>query len=229
MKINLGSGASPLAGFVNVDALPDAPGVDVVADISQPLPFADASADVVYASHVLEHFPHAQTAELLSEWRRVLRPGGQLLIAVPDLDVIARISVERRGWFTPPHGPWIGAIYGGQKDEYDFHKAGFTAPWLAYLLSKAGFGEVKRVERFHGLERSDNSQSPTPFGQNLSLNMVAVAGAPGLPLKLVEPEPVERVFNAVDRGLEHAMNISTSLRARIIGRRRRRLERALDG
>ena len=84
MKINLGSGDSPLVGFVNVDALPDAPGVDVVADISQRLPFEDASADLVYASHILEHFPHAQTGELLGEWRRILRPGGRLLVAVPD-------------------------------------------------------------------------------------------------------------------------------------------------
>ena len=67
------------------------------------------------------------------EWRRVLRDGGVALIAVPDLDTIAQLIVSQRGWFTPPHEPWVGVVYGGQKDEFDFHKTGFTLPWLAYL------------------------------------------------------------------------------------------------
>ena len=56
LKLNLGSGLTPIPGFVNVDALEDVPGVDVVADISGRLPFEDGSADLVYASHLLEHF-----------------------------------------------------------------------------------------------------------------------------------------------------------------------------
>ena len=229
LKINLGSGDSPIAGFTNVDALPDAPGVDLVADISKPLPLDDGSADLVYASHVLEHFPHGQTLELLRDWRRVLRPGGQLLVAVPDLDVIARMLVERRGWFTPPNEPWVGAIYGGQKDEYDFHKTGFTAPWLAYQLGEAGFGRVRRVDRFEGIGRTDTSHSPAPFGVNLSLNMIAVAGDEPPPRELVQPERFERAFFRFDRLLEHGLNLSSRIRARLMDRRRRELERSLGG
>jgi SAM-dependent methyltransferase len=47
----------------------------------QPLPLEDASFDVVIASHVLEHLENADDA--LSDWMRVLRPGGQMLIGVP--------------------------------------------------------------------------------------------------------------------------------------------------
>ena len=83
LRLNLGSGMTPIPGFVNVDALEDAPDVDVIADISERLPFDDGAAELVYASHLLEHFPTDRVPELLAEWRRVLAPGGVLLIASP--------------------------------------------------------------------------------------------------------------------------------------------------
>ena len=225
LKINLGSGERPLPGFINVDALADAPGVDVVADISEPLPFEDRSAELIYAVHILEHFPTDQVPVLLRDWRRVLRDGGQLLIAVPDLDVVARMLVERSGWFTPPHSPWIGLIYGGQKDAYDFHKTGFNAPWLAYLLAEAGFGTVRREERFVDIGLIDGSVSPLPFGVNVSLNMRAIAGEGTLPA--LRRTSLERAFDVVDRVLQTTFAVSTSIRARLMARRRRKIERSL--
>jgi predicted SAM-dependent methyltransferase len=224
LKINLGSGEKPLPGFVNVDALADAPGVDVVADISETLPFDDGSASLVYAAHILEHFPHAEVPRLLREWRRVLRDGGQLLIAVPNLDVIAQMLTERRGWFTPPHDPWIGAIYGGQKDEYDFHKGGFTAVSLAHRLHEADFGAVRQESRFHDIGEDDGSISPLPFGANVSLNMRAVAGGEPLPGELLVSTGVDRAFERLDRVFYRCLDVSTSLRAHAMNRRRRRLE-----
>jgi predicted SAM-dependent methyltransferase len=224
LRLNLGSGERPLPGFVNVDTLRDAPEVDVIADVTRRLPFEDASAELVYAVHLLEHVAADQVPGVLADWRRVLRPGGVLMVAVPDLDAIARILVERAGWFTPPHNPWLGAIYGGQKDEWDFHKTGFTAPWLAHLLEDAGFGEVRRVERFEEIGLPDASVSPQPFGVNISLNMRAVAGAGGVPPELVTPSRLERAFNPFERALSFGMAASTALRSRVMLRRRRALE-----
>ena len=51
--------------------------------------FADASCDVVYASHVFEHLTVDAASHFLHEARRVLRWGGALRIIVPDLRVIA--------------------------------------------------------------------------------------------------------------------------------------------
>ncbi|SHJ35541.1 Methyltransferase domain-containing protein [Hymenobacter daecheongensis DSM 21074] len=50
------------------------------------LSFADASFDVVVASDVLEHIEDEQRA--LLEWRRVLRPGGRLLVFVPAFQLL---------------------------------------------------------------------------------------------------------------------------------------------
>jgi predicted SAM-dependent methyltransferase len=226
-RLNLGSGSTPIPGFVNVDALEDAPGVDVVADISERLPFDDGAAELVYASHLLEHFPTDHVPKLLAEWRRVLAPGGVLLVAVPDLDAIASILISREGWFTPPHAPWIGAIYGGQKDEYDFHKTGFTGPWLAHLMRRAGFGEIERVPRFPEIPVADASFSPLPFGTNISLNMRGVADGADRLARTTSPEGWMRMFDAFDRLLMLAMHVSTGLRARLMRRRRARLERSL--
>lgn len=54
------------------------------------LPFKDASVDGCYASHLLEHLPQDGARRLLMECLRVLRSGGVLRLAVPDLEVIAR-------------------------------------------------------------------------------------------------------------------------------------------
>ncbi|HVR19555.1 MAG TPA: class I SAM-dependent methyltransferase [Polyangiaceae bacterium] len=56
---------------------------DFDCDLNEPLPFADASFDTAILSDVLEHV-HAP-AELLREIRRILAPGGRLLLNVPFL------------------------------------------------------------------------------------------------------------------------------------------------
>jgi predicted SAM-dependent methyltransferase len=228
LKLNLGSGLTPIPGFVNVDVLPDAPGVDVVADISQRLPFGDEAAKLIYASHLLEHFATDHIPELLSEWRRVLAPGGLLLVAVPDLEVIASMLTKRKSWFVPPNNPWLGALYGGQKDDYDFHKTGFTAPWLAHLLREADFGDIYRVERFREIPVSDASFSPLPFGVNVSLNIRAVAGGRDEIDPLMRAGRAERAFNLLDRVLMRSMRISTTLRALLMARRLERMRTMLD-
>ena len=62
--------------------------VDIQADLLE-LPFDDASFDVVYASHVLEHIEDDLKA--ISEIRRVLKPGGVAILPVP---VVAEVTLE---------------------------------------------------------------------------------------------------------------------------------------
>ena len=46
------------------------------------LPFAAASFDAIISNHSLEHFEKLDAA--LNEWRRILKPNGQIYVAVPD-------------------------------------------------------------------------------------------------------------------------------------------------
>lgn len=62
-------------------------GHEVVEGLVPPLPFADRSAGVVHASHVVEHNPTFREAmEFLQECRRVVDVGGLVSIVGPDFD-----------------------------------------------------------------------------------------------------------------------------------------------
>ncbi len=63
---------------------PDRAGVQYLREATALTGIADASYDFVAASHVLEHV--ANPLRALREWRRVLRPGGALVLLVPSKD-----------------------------------------------------------------------------------------------------------------------------------------------
>jgi hypothetical protein len=94
-------------------------------------------------------------------------------------------------------------------------------------MREAGFGEIERVSRFAEVPVADASFSPLPFGTNISLNMRGVAGGADRLEGAMSPEGWSRPFDALDRVLMLAMHVSTGLRARIMKRRRARLERSL--
>lgn len=62
----------------------------VLWDLSKGVPYDDATFDVVYHSHVLEHIPREYTAGFMAECHRVLKPGGLLRVVVPDLEQLAQ-------------------------------------------------------------------------------------------------------------------------------------------
>lgn len=105
--LNLGCGAHLHSEWINVDVAGGPPGI-LVHDLRRGIPFASGAFDVVYHSHLLEHLTPDDGRQLLSECHRVLRPGGVLRVAVPDLEVIAReylraLDDTRRG---APDGPF---------------------------------------------------------------------------------------------------------------------------
>jgi predicted SAM-dependent methyltransferase len=70
-------------------------GNDVIPhNLLQGIPFENESFNAVYHSHVLEHFSKSDGLKLLKECYRVLKPGGVLRIAVPDLEQIARSYIQ---------------------------------------------------------------------------------------------------------------------------------------
>jgi predicted SAM-dependent methyltransferase len=174
-RLHLGCGSVRLAGFCNVDAMPAA-AVDVLDDIRTLDRFPDGSVEEIYTCHVLEHFAHDEIEPLLRRWHALLRPGGCLRISVPDMDRIVQVYAKNFDHFQKPsHTPWIGLIYGGQTTPYDFHKTGFNACWLRYLLERNGFMDCKEYphEPHFVPGTQDASLVKEPFGEFLSLNMVA--------------------------------------------------------
>ena len=91
--LNVGCGRCVHPDWLNVDLDPQHPLVQRV-NLLTGLPFEDGRFDAVYHSHVLEHLEPTAARRLIVECRRVLRPGGILRIAVPDLEQITRLYLE---------------------------------------------------------------------------------------------------------------------------------------
>jgi len=80
MRVDLGCGPLKMPGFVGADRF-FLPGVDVILDLDQPLPFASDSVDLVLASHSLEHTADLQFT--VGEIYRICKHGAQVCILAP--------------------------------------------------------------------------------------------------------------------------------------------------
>ncbi|MHB1682009.1 MAG: class I SAM-dependent methyltransferase [Bacilli bacterium] len=141
-KLEIGPGWTPNEGYLTLD-IRNLPHVDYVLDAAKPLPFPDGSFSRVLASHVLEHFGHAETRAILKEWGRIVEPDGEIEIHCPDLEWAFRNYADG----TISFGVAILNIFGAQEYEFDYHKTGFDQLTLTIYLMDAGFTEVRRLNR----------------------------------------------------------------------------------
>ena len=147
MRLELGSGDRPTPGFVHLDARPDAPDVDIVGDArnlgSDWLDHAHIDArkptlgnvEEIRATHLLEHFSHLETIDILKHWRSYLQPGGKLYLEVPNL--AGHVEAWRAGRSTDAE--FVVYLFGGQEYEGNTHRTMFTEATLRAALKAAGF------------------------------------------------------------------------------------------
>ena len=87
VKLNLGSGPTKgTNGWTNVDLF----GADINHDLTKGVPLKDNTVDAVYSSHVFEHIPYKDLLHVINEIRRILKPGGKLLVCVPNAGLYLR-------------------------------------------------------------------------------------------------------------------------------------------
>ena len=142
-RINLGSGYDARPDFVNVDyhALP---GVAVRADALH-LPFATASFSGAIALDVVEHVSWRKVTDLLAELARILAPGAQAEIRVPELDAL--LDLRQSGKLTDQQ--YVRRIFGDQGRPGDFHLAGFTEPLFLEHLARVNL-KVEKTWKQNG-------------------------------------------------------------------------------
>lgn len=95
IRLNVGCGEFSAPGWLNIDTWAMPPVKPDVRASALAIPLADASCVAIYAGHVMEHLTLAEVPKALAEFRRVLVPGGKLLIVGPDIER-ARNEKERR-------------------------------------------------------------------------------------------------------------------------------------
>lgn len=133
---------------------------DIVGDMLDLNMIEDSSMDAVWSSHNLEHLFSYQVPQALSEFLRVLKPGGFLITTMPDLQAVC--AYVAKGHLEEPitdvEGVSIVAstgkpispldiIYGlgvslAKGKHYMAHKSGFTPKSLKTRLESAGFSNI---------------------------------------------------------------------------------------
>ena len=159
-KLQIGAGANLLPGWLNTTLYPFAPGA-VFLDACLPFALADESFDYVFSEHVIEHLEFEQAAHMLRESWRILRKGGRIRIATPDLERIIALYTQPDGeaqraysrWiiesFCPTAGDDQRAHVINQSFHGWLHKFIYNEPTLVDALKEAGFSNVERVEPGH--------------------------------------------------------------------------------
>ena len=171
LRLNLGCGPHPAPGWLNADRQL-AEGVELCGDIRDGLALADDAVDCIAAIHFLQDLPWDAIASALREMRRVLKPGGVLRVAVPDLD--RAIDAYRRGdgdyFFVPDADACaVGAKLVTQIVWYGSVRTPFTFDFARERLEDAGFRDVARCayrETRHGdpaIVELDNRERETLF------------------------------------------------------------------
>ena len=108
------------------------------------LNFEDNSVDLIYASHVLEYFDQREVTMLLKEWKRVLKPNGELRIAVPDFESMTNLYHRGVIQLKDILGPLYGRMPMG--DITIYHKTTYDYNSLETLLNNLGFSHVKKYD-----------------------------------------------------------------------------------
>lgn len=91
--LEIGGGTHPRRlSYTQLDAIDWSNQTGLVYELADAhvLPYENGSFDHVFSSNLLEHFPADETTAVLTEWARVLKPGGLLELVVPDFMGVLR-------------------------------------------------------------------------------------------------------------------------------------------
>jgi len=147
IKLNLGSGGVEVPGYLSVDKYDTRASIlwDVF-DLDKHLP--ENSVEEMLASHLFEHVNPYKSVELLQKWNKILKPGGKLIMELPNIlelcqDFVNGSKAERYGI--------LNCVYGSvntkdTKDPTEItspHLWGWYPETMCDHLMWAGFTDIK--------------------------------------------------------------------------------------
>lgn len=173
IKLNLGCYNKPIHGFINIDIREDTLS-DCLDDVFELTTVPNNSIDVIFASHLLEHKSRNDSKNALMRWNEILKSGGQLYLAVPDME-----CVFAHYFYHKKLSDLFSALGGSQRHEYDYHLSHFDFDTLKNLLEDSGYSNIERYDpwKTEWFYCDNYSQAYVPHmdrnGKLMSLNIKA--------------------------------------------------------
>jgi len=168
IKLNLGCGNLTYPDCINIDLYSES--ADVKMDVRK-LEYPDNYADEIIAYHIFEHLSPYDAYAVLSEWHRVLKPSGKLIMELPD---IAAICNEFENATKDEKYRLLNCIYGTTQPEHP-HLFGWYPEIMADHLFLVGFVGVSvppiQLTHHWGINFRIESYKPSSvLNQNIIIN-----------------------------------------------------------
>lgn len=156
-KLHIGCGKNLLSGWLNSDYVSSSRSV-LQLDATGVFPLADATLDYAWSEHMIEHISHDDGVAMLHECHRVLKNGGRIRIATPDLQFLVELHradkspVQREyiQWSTDnfiTKAPYPGDAFVINNFFRDWgHMFIYDEKTLRAAMERAGFVDVTRCE-----------------------------------------------------------------------------------
>ena len=180
-KLHLGAGPGSPPGWLSTDVTRSE--TVVYLDATEEFPIADRAFDYVFSEHMIEHMPWQSGLAMLKECHRILKPGGTIRVATPDLAVLLGLYGAER---DPRGERYIRWIVDRCLPEPRAYKASFVinnafrswghqflydAELLEMALRDAGFAGIRRCR--YGESADANLRGIESHGRNIGDQEIA--------------------------------------------------------
>jgi len=105
-KLQIGTYGNYLENWLNTDLYPKSNRC-IFLDATKSFPFDDKTFNYIFSEHMIEHLPYNKGAFMLRECFRVLRPGGKIRIATPNLEALISLCMPQKSDLQQRYMKWF--------------------------------------------------------------------------------------------------------------------------
>jgi predicted SAM-dependent methyltransferase len=154
-NLQLGGGPNVLRGWLNSDIYQANPEI-IYIDARKKLPFADHTFDYIFSEHLIEHLTYAEGKAMLRECYRVLKTGGKVRLATPDLAALVALYAPENSEVQQKYIKWVVDHFLSETGIYKApfvinnaffgwgHQFLYDLDTLRSVLQEAGFSDIQR-------------------------------------------------------------------------------------
>lgn len=105
-KLHIGAAGNIIEEWLNADLKPRSEKV-IFLDVTEAFPMKPCTFDYIFSEHLIEHLPYNAGRFMLKECYRVMKPGGRIRIATPDLVQLTGLLSPKKSELQERYIKWI--------------------------------------------------------------------------------------------------------------------------